>query len=462
MPGDYQVNKPEEPTSSVAEAANLASNATDGATTPMSSSEPTPDTAISIGDVTDGSNVPEPDVSAPCTSSGRSCARDGHHSDCNSHTMMLSVAGRLRRMQTRHGRWTCFFCCHVTTGTAFIAIWHVLLHLLTLSLLSVAMLYPGLLQSPDVNSAQLQWRTNYQRERVFGIGKEQDMQAVNCTQMPCSMASLPSSRYPHIAPDFPLALGNLLSSHQLDSEAVSLAMFITVCTLMVTLLLLYALHRRQPSHLMPFFFLQVFDFCITSMTMMSYLTHVSSLREMLHETPAFPFRDTLLTMRTNCLTFFVLFMFLSVFMMKAYCINIIWRCYKYLLLVRSAASAAASAAAAVQLCAPAAGGSRSGAGGRSGRSLPASEYCTQWLLEQDYRMKLSGAYPEPPPSYDVAMAVALSASEQQQQPASGSTSHRGVAATHGTDTNPADDDEPLLPRYEDAVNAASANPVAPV
>ncbi|KAF2344781.1 hypothetical protein FHG87_024463 [Trinorchestia longiramus] len=99
-----RVNKPEEPTSSVAEAANLASNATDGATTPMSSSEPTPDTAISIGDVTDGSNVPEPHVSAPCTSSGRSCARDGHHSDCNSHTMMLSVAGRLRRMQTRHGR----------------------------------------------------------------------------------------------------------------------------------------------------------------------------------------------------------------------------------------------------------------------------------------------------------------------------------------------------------------------
>ncbi|XP_018022174.1 uncharacterized protein LOC108678306 [Hyalella azteca] len=414
-----------------------------------------PDTVISIGsDVTDGSNPPEADVSAAGTSSGRSCARDVHQSECDSQTMMLSVAGRLRRLQTRHGRWTCFFCCHVTTGTAFIAIWHVLLHLLALSLLSLALLYPELLRSPDL-TARMQWRNNIKNERIFGIGKEQDMQAVNCTHMPCSMASLPDARYPHVAPDFPLALGNLLSSHQLDSEEVSLAMFITVCTLLVTLLLFYALHRRQPSHLMPFFFLQVFDFCISSMTMMSYVTHVSSLREMLQETPAFPFRDSLLNMSTNCLTFFVLFMFLSVFLIKAYCINIIWRCYKYLLLLRTAATAAMSSAAAVQLCSAAAGGGRCSAGGRNSRNPPASEYCTQWLLEQDYRLKASGAYPEPPPSYDVAMAVALSASEQHPQPGTAAASN---ARQEGG--APGDDDEPLLPRYDEAMRLAGAAPPA--
>lgn len=384
---------------------------------------------------------------------------------------------RLRNLQTRHGQWTCFFCCHVTTGTAIIGAWHVLLHLLALALLSLAVLYPNLLETTS-SSRNSPGRTHgdglvqHSDDHFMLFAGPQDVQAVNCSRMPCLLATQRGERYPHVAPDFPLAFGHLLSTHQLNSEAVTVAVFITLCTLLVTMLLLYGVARHQPQHLMPFFFLQVFDFCISSMTMVSYLSYLPNLRQLLQETPAFPFRDQLLAMQTNCLTFTVMMIFIATFMVKAYCINIVWRCYKFLLVCRAAAvtghSTATLLAAAAAGTSPAntggSGGGRSANGGRSSASNPGPEHCMQWLLQQDYRTKLSGAYPEPPPSYDMAMAAFLNAdgteypveppqypTQEGANPAGGSSHLTGGGTSSAAVAAVADDDSPLLPRYEDAV-----------
>lgn len=60
-----------------------------------------------------------------------------------------------------------------------------------------------------------------------------------------------------------IGLWNLRNPTTSFTEDVNVALFITLCTFIVTLLLVYGAFREQPSHLMPFFFLQVFDFCIS-------------------------------------------------------------------------------------------------------------------------------------------------------------------------------------------------------
>ena len=60
-----------------------------------------------------------------------------------------------------------------------------------------------------------------------------------------------------------------------------------------------------------------------------------------------------------------------------------------------------------------------------------------------YRTKLPGAYPEPPPSYDMAMAGFAPVEEGAQPPAPQYTA--------------GNDDAPLLPPYEEAVQQGREN-----
>ncbi|CAL4065874.1 unnamed protein product [Meganyctiphanes norvegica] len=303
------------------------------------------------------------------------------------------VQGRLDRLRKRHDQWTCFLCCHVRTGTIVIGFWHMLLHLMALSLIAVVVVHPEMLSQPG--GALGRFNSNNDLLTVNSHG--QDVQAVNCTEMPCILANQRDVRNNPAASDFSLSLSNLLTSHRLDTDEVNVALFITLCTFVVTLMLVYGAFRGQPSHLMPFFFLQVFDFCISSMTMIGYLSYLPNIRQMIRETPAFPFQRQLLEMNTKCLTFFVMLIFVTTLMAKAYCISIVWRCYKFLMMRAQAGRSVLRYF----------GGVTGPVDQESqtlvmGQDLP--DYDTA-CADPQYRKKLAGMFPEPPPSYDVAMAA---------------------------------------------------------
>lgn len=303
------------------------------------------------------------------------------------------VWGRWEALRKQHDQWTCFLCCHVRTGTIIIGIWHMLLHLMALSLIAVVVVHPEILRQPG---------------SLGGLGasgerldvKPQDVQATNCAEMPCTLAKQgdeSNSNADKVNSDISLSLGNIIS-HPLNTDEVNVALFITLCMFIVTLLLVYGAFRRQPSHLMPFFFLQVFDFCISSMTMIGYLSYLPNIRQLILETPAFPFQQQLLAMNTKCLTFFAMLIFISTLMAKAYCISIVWRCYKYLMLKAQVGRSV------LQYL----GGVSSGPVDQESQTLVRGQDLPDYdtaMADPQYRKKLSGMFPEPPPSYDMAMAA---------------------------------------------------------
>lgn len=79
-------------------------------------------------------------------------------------------------MHNNHGLWTCFFCCHVTTGTVIIGAWDVLLNLMALSLLIFAAIYPGLLSdiSPNTNTHRISRPRHYWNDDYPGQNSVQD------------------------------------------------------------------------------------------------------------------------------------------------------------------------------------------------------------------------------------------------------------------------------------------------
>ncbi|KAK8725550.1 hypothetical protein OTU49_010616, partial [Cherax quadricarinatus] len=303
---------------------------------------------------------------------------------------LQEVHGRLEALRKRHDQWTCFLCCHVRTGTIVIGFWHMLLHLMALSLIAVVVVHPEKLTQSGGPLGGL------------GSGDElsvnpQDVKAVNCAEMPCTLAAQGDGSTDAAVTDFSISLGNLITTHRLNTDEVNVALFITLCTFVVTLLLVYGAFRGQPSHLMPFFFLQVFDFCISSMTMIGYLSYLPNIRQLIRETPAFPFQQQLLSMNTKCLTFFAMLIFITTLMTKAYCISIVWRCYKFLMLKAQAGRSVLRYLGGVS--GPVDQESQTLV---MGQDLP--DYDTA-IADPQYRKKLSGMFPEPPPSYDMAMAA---------------------------------------------------------
>lgn len=105
---------------------------------------------------------------------------------------------------------------------------------------------------------------------------------------------------------------------------------VCLCMIAISLMLIYGTIKGKPSHLLPFFCLQLFDFAITTLTAAGYLCYIRSIHRFIAESHRLPWRDELLKLSPQTLSCLVLFSFISIVFLKAYSIGIIWRCYKYL------------------------------------------------------------------------------------------------------------------------------------
>lgn len=339
---------------------------------------------------------------------------------------LREVRGRLEALRKWHDEWTCFICCHVRTGTIVIGIWHMLLHLISLSLIAVMMVHPDILKQSGSSHGGINSGTEQLSVEPL------DVQAVRCgTETPCILAAQGEGKTDQVTSnDFSLSLSNFMTTHRPNTDEVNVALFITLCMFIVTLLLVHGALRRQPSHLMPFFFLQVFDFCISSMTMIGYVSYLPNIRQLIQDNPAFPFQQQLLAMNTKCLTFFAMLIFISTLMVKAYCISIVWRCYKYLMLKAQAGRSVLRYLGGVS--GPVDQESQTLV---MGQDLP--DYDTA-IADPQYRKKLPGMFPEPPPSYDMAMAALVAQQESASEACAG-----GAASTPSQEHSSATQDQTL-------------------
>uniref|UniRef100_A0A0K8TP39 Putative lysosomal-associated transmembrane protein 4a n=1 Tax=Tabanus bromius TaxID=304241 RepID=A0A0K8TP39_TABBR len=203
---------------------------------------------------------------------------------------------RVKMGPTRSREWTCCFGLHVHTATIMIGLWHLFLNILTLSLLAV------IIRNPDMM---------HELENSYEDSVDHDAPA-----LPTPLSKI----------DPPYAYRD----HSLNYHNVDMGGLVCICMIAITLMMIYGAVKGKPSHILPFFCLQLFDFAITTLTAAGYLCYLQSVHRLIAESHRLPWREKLLQLSPDALVTVVLIAFVSIVLLKAYAIGIVWRCYKYL------------------------------------------------------------------------------------------------------------------------------------
>ncbi|XP_076274839.1 uncharacterized protein LOC143205577 [Rhynchophorus ferrugineus] len=208
---------------------------------------------------------------------------------------------RLKIGSIRNNEWRCCFCLHVRTATIAFGVWHLLLHILALAVLALVMrnhsYFVQHFEESDFLPTPL---SKVKHERPYYLPTTQDGRSI-----------LPSD--------------------------VDMGAILTICTLSITLLMVYGAIKGKPKQILPFFFLQLFDLAITTLTATGYFCYLRSVHGLVSEHwHNLPFRQQLLSLSPQTLSLLVLVTFLVSMLWKAYWIGVVWRCYKYLTLKQQA------------------------------------------------------------------------------------------------------------------------------
>lgn len=244
-------------------------------------------------------------------------------------------------------RWRCCLCCHVRTGTIALGVWHLALHMLTLAAIAVVVLHPQAI-NPNPNQRG--------KSGVAMIENDIDLDLLAALPTPLSAGineepqALPMSdivsnqaqQAPKPTSDSPskLLYGSFVykdwfgeqqaPENTVTYQELNINIGINFCTLGITLLMIYGAIKGKSLYLMPFFCLQAFDFFVTSLSVIGYLSFVPDIRQVLLRTPNMPLRNELLALDPQFLSLLVLAGILVNLIVKLYFINVVWSCYKYL------------------------------------------------------------------------------------------------------------------------------------
>lgn len=204
----------------------------------------------------------------------------------------------------RNKEWTCCFGIHVRTATIIIGVWHLCLNLLALGIIAIII------------------RTN-NYHLLYDDTNDFDDNG-NKPQPP----ELPT---PLSKVDRPYAYIERFQQSGIHSNDVDMSGLVFLCMIAVTLMLIYGAVKAKPSHLLPFFCLQIFDFAIATLTAANHLCYIRSIHMWITESQnRLPWKEELIKLSPQTLSVLVLIGFVLFIFLKAYAIGIVWRCYKFL------------------------------------------------------------------------------------------------------------------------------------
>ncbi|KAL1498009.1 hypothetical protein ABEB36_008873 [Hypothenemus hampei] len=211
---------------------------------------------------------------------------------------------RLKIGSAGRNEWRCCFCLHVRTAAVIFGVYHLMLHILALSVLALVM-----------------------RNHSY-FNQRHELEEGDFLPTPLSKVK---------DDDNPYYLPTTQDGKPILPSDVDMGAIMTICTLSITLLMVYGVIKGKPKQILPFFFLQLFDFAITTLTATGYFCYLRSVHRLVAEHwHNLPFRQELLSLSPQNLSLLVLLFFLISMVWKAYWIGIIWRCYKYLTLRQQA------------------------------------------------------------------------------------------------------------------------------
>ncbi|XP_050298282.1 lysosomal-associated transmembrane protein 4B [Anthonomus grandis grandis] len=211
---------------------------------------------------------------------------------------------RLKLGTTGNNEWRACFCLHVRISTIAFGIWHLFLHILALTVLAAMM----------------------RNHSYF----EQKHELEETDFLPTPLSKVKDDDNPYYLPT--TQDGRPILPSDMDMGAI-----MTICTFSITLLMVYGAIKGKPKQILPFFFLQLFDFAITTLTATGYFCYLRSVHRLVSEHwHNLPFRQEILSLSPQNLSLLVLLSFLISMIWKAYWIGVVWRCYKFLTLQQQA------------------------------------------------------------------------------------------------------------------------------
>lgn len=125
--------------------------------------------------------------------------------------------------------------------------------------------------------------------------------------------------------------------HSLEYHDMDMGGLVCLCMIAICLMLIHGTIKGRPSHLLPFFFLQLCDFALTTLTAAGYLCYLRAIHSLIEKSNKLPWKEHLVEIDQRTLGIIVLLAFIFMVMLKAYTIGIVWRCYKYLTILQNAA-----------------------------------------------------------------------------------------------------------------------------
>lgn len=194
----------------------------------------------------------------------------------------------------------CFGVLHVKTACIIIGAWHLILNLFALTLLGI------IAKNPTI---------------VHHSSDKLDDDGIDALPTPVSRNFAEQDPY---------------RDHSLNHNDIDMGGLVCLCMIAITLMLIYGAMKNRPSHLLPFFFLQLCDFAITTLSAAGYLCYLRTIHKIIENSKHLPWKEELLRVDSQTLGVLVLFAFVFMVMLKAYCIGIVWRCYKYLTIRQNA------------------------------------------------------------------------------------------------------------------------------
>lgn len=199
---------------------------------------------------------------------------------------------------TTNSVYRCFFCCHVRTGTLFLGLLQMLGHAVVLSALAVALLHPDLTDSVMPSNSVV----------------------LSTTLTPVLSGGVPNDH------QNPL----LYYSRNVDRDSMVVGILLTLAMMSICAGLIYGTIKGQPKHIMPFLCIQVFDACITGITLISHLSSAKDLRRWIEAQKYTACKQAILDMDDDHLMLWALFVFVAIMFIKMYFISVVWACFNYL------------------------------------------------------------------------------------------------------------------------------------
>lgn len=130
----------------------------------------------------------------------------------------------------------------------------------------------------------------------------------------------------HPDTDWNQLMKRLRNSNEDDKFAAALIVGGSVC---LTLMLIYGAAMGRPGYMMPFMGLQVFIFCLSSLTVVSYLSDVPYIKRVLADLPPSTVIDYVLSVDSDYIVLIMVLISVGILIVQAYFMGIVWSCYKF-------------------------------------------------------------------------------------------------------------------------------------